>query len=450
MATPQIDVTRLIESQKLGWFTIRLVLVSWIITFFDGFDLNVIGFVAPYLTGEFHLTKIMMSNIFSAGLIGTMIGGFFFGWLGDRIGRRPGVILAVAGFGVLTLCYALANSYEMLLAIRFLDGIAIGGMLPLCWALNVEYVPKKYRATVVTLIMLGYSFGSSLGGPIANALIPRHGWQSVYIFGGICSLVSALILVATLPESIRFLVAKAAAPSRIAAALKPLAPNLPPNATYIASDEANELGTAKNFHVKMLFRGNLAWITPIFWLGYIASSITAFFLATWTPLLFESLGFARAEAANAAAINSLGGALGGLLLMRILDHRGPTMVMIMPLCAIPLLLIAGLADLAHPQFLIASFLVFVALIGGHYGMHSSAGIFYPSAIRGNGAGWATSVAKIGSIAGPILGGLILSTNLPIRQIFVCLAVCPAVLALCMFTVGRIYAQPEPKTAIRTA
>jgi len=80
------------------------------------------------------------------------------------------------------------------------------------------------------------------------------------------------------------------------------------------------------------------------------------------------------------------------------------------------------------------------LIGGHFGLHSVCGIFYPSAYRGNGAGWATSVAKIGSVAGPYLGGMILSTNLPVRNIYAVLAVSPAVFAICIYLVGRRHSQ----------
>jgi AAHS family 4-hydroxybenzoate transporter-like MFS transporter len=71
-------------------------------------------------------------------------------------------------------------------------------------------------------------------------------------------------------------------------------------------------------------------------------------------------------------------------------------------------------------------------------MHSICGIFYPSAYRGNGAGWATSIAKIGSVAGPILGGIVLSTSLPVRDIFAVLAVCPVVMAMCIYIVGRMH------------
>src|SRR6266704_693930 len=126
----KVDVSQIIEQQKLNGFLIALVVGSWVITFFDGFDMNVISFAAPYLAPEFHLDRVMMGKVFSIGLVGTMVGGFLFGYLGDKIGRRPAIILATAAFGVLTMAMALAGSYQQLLAIRFLDGVAIGGMLP--------------------------------------------------------------------------------------------------------------------------------------------------------------------------------------------------------------------------------------------------------------------------------------------------------------------------------
>ena len=138
-----IDVSQVVEQQKLGRFLVGLVAISWIITFFDGFDSQAIAFAAPYLSTQYHLDRVMMGNIFSMGLVGTLIGGFGFGYLGDRIGRRPAIILATGAFGLLTLAFVLANGYASLLALRLIDGIAIGGMLPLAWALNIEFAPKR-------------------------------------------------------------------------------------------------------------------------------------------------------------------------------------------------------------------------------------------------------------------------------------------------------------------
>jgi len=219
-ATNTVDVSAIIERQKLTRFLARLVAISWIITFFDGFDSNLISFAAPYFRSDYHLTTIQTGNIFSMGLFGTMVGGFLLGYVGDRIGRRPTVIFATAAFGIVTMCFAFANSYWSLFALRFINGVPLGGMLPLAWALNTEYAPKRCRSTIVTVIMMGYSLGTGLGGPIAIWLIPKMGWQNVFVLGGAISLACAFILYAVLPESIRFLAAKGLEPQRIATILR--------------------------------------------------------------------------------------------------------------------------------------------------------------------------------------------------------------------------------------
>ncbi|MGP0072216.1 MAG: MFS transporter [Bryobacteraceae bacterium] len=436
-----VDVSEIIERQKLGRFLIGLVLVSWIITFFDGLDTNLISFAAPYFGAQYHLSKIQLGNIFSVGLFGTMVGGFALGYLGDRVGRRPMVVLATALFGVLTMCFALASSYRSLVSLRFIDGLPLGGMLPLAWALNIEYAPKRYRATIVTVIMMGYSLGTALGGPIAIWLIPKFGWKSVFVFGGAVSLVCAGILFAILPESIRFLASKGLSADRVRARIAPIlrriAPGqpIPANAIFVVGDESQQ---NKDFKPSLLFRGELRWITPLVWMAYIASSLAVFFIVNWTPVVFEALKYSRKEAATAASLYSAMGAVGGLLLMRFTDKRGAIAITIMPVMTTILLVTASFVAMGHVEFLVLSAITGGFLIGGHFGMHSICGIFYPSAYRANGAGWATSIAKIGSVAGPILGGIVLSTTLPVRYIFAVLAVCPALMAVCIYIVGRMH------------
>jgi AAHS family 4-hydroxybenzoate transporter-like MFS transporter len=437
MEQQEVDVSSIIEQQQLNGFLVALVVGSWVITFFDGFDMNVISFAAPYIAPEFHLDRVMMGKVFSIGLAGTMVGGFLFVYFGDRIGRRPSIIAATALFSVLTMAIAFSKSYEQLLTLRFLDGIAIGGMLPLSWALNIEYAPKRFRSTIVTTVMVGYSLGTALGGPVTVWLAPRYGWGSVFLIGGGLSLVSAIGLLVMLPESVRYLASQGRKPETIARIVRRLAPDreLPANPRFVVADE----GTAsRSFNVRLLFERELRVITPLLWIAYIFSSMTAFFLATWTPLVFEQLGFSRSTAALAATVNSAFGALGGLSLMRFTDRFGAIAITIMPLLAIPLLLVTAFADLGSDGFLVATAFITLFLIGGHFGLHSIAGIFYPSAYRSNGTGWATSVAKIGSIAGPYIAGLILATSLPVRNIFAVVAICPAVFVVCILIIGRMH------------
>jgi MFS transporter, AAHS family, 4-hydroxybenzoate transporter len=173
---------------------------------------------------------------------------------------------------------------------------------------------------------------------------------------------------------------------------------------FVLSDEPK---VDRQFRVSDLFRGNLRFITPLLWLGYIASSFAIYFAASWGPMVLEELKFLRSTSVLVASTGGLLGAVAGLALMRFTDRFGA-------------LLIAG----------------------SHFGILSIAGIFYPSAIRASGAGWATSVAKIGAILGPTVGAAVLSSGLPIIRSCALLAVCPAILFACALGIHMVTRSPR--------
>jgi AAHS family 4-hydroxybenzoate transporter-like MFS transporter len=431
------DLSEIIEQQKLTPFIVRLVMLSWIVTFFDGFDVSVLSFVAPDLSAALHINRLTLGNVFGAGQAGMVLGGFLFGYLGDRIGRRLSIILATASFGALSLAIAFSGSYATLLGLRFVEGIAMGGLFPLAWALNIEYVPRRYRSTVVTLIMVGYSIGSSSAGPLTILLTPRYGWRSLFVVGGSFAIVGTGLLLLLLPESLRFLAINNKRPALTQAYARHLAPDRVISATdrFVISDEGRTSG--KEFSVSMLFRNELRWITPLMWLAYAASSMAVFFGSSWGPTILQMVGFSRSTAALTASVNVLAGAIGGLLLMRFVDRRGATSIAIFPGFAIPILLAMAFSGIGGRGFLVLYFFGSMCVIGAHYGLMGIAGIFYPSAYRSNGTGWTSSVGKIGSIVGPMLGGVALSSHMPVKAVFAMLAVCPLVVAACVLMIGRL-------------
>ena len=434
--TGTIDVARLIEGRRLTGFNYRLIVISWLITFFDGFDQMMISFTAPYMRDELHLTTPQIGWMISAGIAGMMAGGFLFSWIADRIGRRPTIIGAAYAFGILTAATAFARTLDQLLMFRFFDGLAIGGMLPLAWALNIEFVPKRMRSTVVTIIMMGYSIGTSCAGPLTNWLAPTYGWQGVYLAGGIGTLVCATLLLLYLPESIRFLVTKGLRPDRVAATIARMEPEMAPSKDdrFTLSDEGVD---RSGFHVRQLFKGDLARITPLLWIGYTVSSLAVYFMSSWGPIVLEELDFPRSTAAWASAASGAMGALAGLALMRFTDTRGPRSIAFLPACAVIVLLVLGMGLLPHGLIIPGQMMMALTVSGGHFGILSIAGIFYPSAIRASGAGWATSIAKLGGILGPVLGGYVLASGLPILRSYALLAICPAILCLCALALARI-------------
>jgi AAHS family 4-hydroxybenzoate transporter-like MFS transporter len=391
----------------------------------------------------------MLGNVFSAGLVGMMLGGFLLSYIGDRVGRRPTIVASAVAFGILTAAVALAGSYHALLALRFFDGLALGGMLPLAWALNIEFVPSRMRSTVVTVIMMGYSVGTSIAGPMTNWIAPHHGWQGVYLAGGIGSLCCAAALWFGLPESIRFLVLKGRRPDLVRRLLRRIDPTIDASATdqFVLGDE---IKPDRNFHVGQLFRGDLRLITPVLWLGYFASSLAIYFAVSWGPIVVEDLNFPRHTSALVASTGSLLGALAGLLLMRFTDRRGPGSVAVYPAICVPVLLAMGFGLIPREAFL--AFVVLSALLisGGHFGILSIAGIFYPSSIRASGAGWATSVAKLGAILGPIVGAIVLSSGMPIIRSYALLAVWPAILCACALVIAAVVRGRAPAASAGAA
>ena len=438
MSSPAtFDVSQAIEKQKLGGFAAGLIVTSWLVTFFDGFDMNVISFTSKRLEASFHIGPQLLGHVFSIGIFGALLGGFLFGWIGDRLGRRPSIILATGVFSVLTVLLAFARSYDQLLALRFLNGLALGGAIPLIWALNVEFVPRRFRATAVTLVMLGYGFGVAAAGPIARVLLHHYDWPAVFLFGGALSALATLLLLIALPESLRFLLVTSNRPDTVARTLRRMgvAPGPQPGDQLILTDEASH--PAKPFRIPMLFQERLRWLTPLLWIGYIASSMSTFFLTFWGPLVLEGVGFSPDQAAWVSSMNSLCGAAGGLAIMRFTDVKGSISIAIMPILAVPMLLAAGLAHMSLSVFFVLSIAISIFLGGSHYAITSIVGLFYPSSIRANGAGWASSMAKVGSVLGPLIGGYVLSTALPVKNTYALLAICPAIYGACVLTIGLI-------------
>jgi MFS transporter, AAHS family, 4-hydroxybenzoate transporter len=431
------DVAQIIEGQQPGRILVRLVLICWVVTFFDGFDTNAIAFAAPYLAQAYSFDKSQLSTVFAAGGAGTLFGGFVFGALGDHVGRRRAVVIATLIFALLTLLLAMSNQYWELLVVRCLNGIALGGALPLIWALGVEYVPTRYRATSVTLIMLGYGIGVAAAGPVSVALLPRYGWQSIFVFGGVASLLAAASLWAFLPESLRYLATRGADSTRLAEVVRWVDPlrNDPIDAQYVLVAPHSQ--ERQSWLPMPLFKGQVRWITPLLWLGYVASSMLAFFYTTWGPTVFEEMGLDRSTAAWMVSLNSLAGAIGGVALMRFTDRLGVISIAVMPAIAVPSLLVIGLAPMPPMGAVVLLALLYVFIGGSHYGIISIAGTFYPTAHRALGAGWMSGIGKLGSILAPLLGGVLLSSHMPVQRVFAVLAIFPGIFALCGFIIGRL-------------
>jgi AAHS family 4-hydroxybenzoate transporter-like MFS transporter len=335
-----------------------------------------------------------------------------------------------------------------LLALRFLAGVGIGGVVPNAIAYMSEFAPKRWRATWITLMYTGYTIGSGVGGLVAAWLVPQFGWQIVFVIGGIAPVATGLMLVFVLPESIRFLALKGGRDAEVARIVARLAPQIrvTPGTRFVLGGELQGDGHARqNASFRLLLAGRLRVLTPVLWGVYIANSMALFFLNSWLPMLIESVGLSAQQAALVSAMFQVGGTLGGLALMRFVDTRGAMIITVLPVVGTPLVALLG-TGMPQPMLVAAVFLIGFAVVGTQFGLNAVAALVYPTALRAKGTGAAVGIQKIGAIAGPMLGGMLLSAHLPVQQLFYLGAVPVAVVALLAFTLGRLHRADEDDAA----
>ncbi|MFB0612552.1 MFS transporter [Aurantiacibacter poecillastricola] len=432
-----LDVAQFLHERGFNRYHAYLLMLCSFVTFFDGQDFTALPYALPYIRDEWGIDDTTTGLITSAAFLGQMIGSLFGAYLGDVFGRRPVIITCTIGSAVLTSLVGFASTPEMLIALRFISGFAIGGLLAPVWALSIESMPKAMRSTSVTIIMLGFSFGASSAAPIANWTAPVLGWQGIFWVCGAMTGVFALVLLFTLPESARWLAAKEKSPRRIAETLSRFdrKADLSGYTHFTLSDE-RKATTSENPFAKFreLFVGALAFVTPLIWGAYFFSSIAIYLKNAYGVIFMENLGLARTDAAWLSAASGMAGAIAGVALLALTERRGPGWIALAPLIGIPIVLLVGFGYVAGGTELAATLLIGAIFVGaGHAAVISITSIYYPSAVRSFGGGWASFMAKFGAVAAPMIGSMagFLQGASGAREGYVFTAMCLAGIVVCI-------------------
>lgn len=410
-----IPVNKVVDDAKFSKFHMLVIGLCSLLMIIDGYDMISYGSVVAHLMGLWDMSPVAAGLLGAAALLGMLVGGMGIAPLADKYGRRPLMLASLTVSSLASLGCALSTGVVSLGIFRFLVGVSLGAMVANLLSLVGEYAPRKSRAFAVSFVGSVYSVGGILAAALAIYLIPNFGWQSVFILS-ILPILFVPVLWQILPESPEFLALK----NRRAELEKVLAkvdPQCDPRTVTAVVQEAE----AKAPVAKLFAEGNFR-NTILIWVVFAMTMLLSYGLNTWLPTLMTTAGYPLGSGLFNLVILNVGGLIGamagGWLADRWTLKRALQLYFV--LAALSLVSLAS-----NPAPLVLNLLLMVAgatTIGTLAIVHALAVEYYPSTMRSTGVGWAAGVGRIGAMAGPILGGTLLSLALPFEQNFMAVAV----------------------------
>lgn len=397
----------------------------------EGFDIQAMGVAAPQLGPELKMSREVLGEALSASNIGLVFGAMLGGWLADRLGRKPVLIMALLVFGAFTLVTMQARSYEVLFAARLATGLGFGGALPNVMAIAAEVSRPEKRGATAAMMFTGMPVGGCIVA-LLSWLGGQQDWRTLFLIGGVVPLAMAPLLL--------FFMRETKAPERQATKLADVLPwgvaipagivfwlaleqlrNVPGGGSVagIAPWLGGVIGILVAYMVvyrKALFSEGRASASLLLWLVFFPTLLILYLVLNWLPTLVNAKGFAEDASLSAVLFNG-GSIVGALVLGPLVDRFGVRW----PLVLAFLGLIGALVGLGWATEFVAVMALSAAvgffLLGANYALYGAAASYYPMEVRGRGSGAAIAWGRLGSVAGPLVGGYLLQGGAAPGEVF---------------------------------
>lgn len=411
--SPELISARM-ERLPFSRFHFRILSIAGACSFFDAFDSLTLSYVLPVLVGLWQLSPADIGLLISTGYVGQVLGAWGFSWWAERIGRVRAMQWTIALIAALAALCAAAWSYPILLGLRFIQGLGLGGEVPVGATYINEFTNARTRGRVVFGLQTFFAFAVAMTALIGTIVVPTLGWRWMFILGTIPALL-AIPLRRLMPELPRWLAQRVSleaadkATTRIeqaviasgVATLAPLPGNIPPI-------------VEKKARVAELFDPAYRWRTFSVWaLCFCYASISTA-MGAWLPTIYRTiykLPLASAlQYSLATASASFLGACVGIFFIDRLGRRkcffiafilGSLPMAYLGLTTVPSSAIEVMVLTSLGNFMLAW------LIPGLYVYMPE---IYPTRMRALGAGVGSSWFRIATIVSPTIIGFLLSTT----------------------------------------
>lgn len=407
-----LPLQAVIDNGGIAPIQVWVVFLCTFVALAEGIDLNLIPLLATSIRADWNVDAATFGVIFSAGPIGLIIGGLGVGWFSDRFGRRWALIGAMTVMTLGTVATAFVTDVPGLLICRIVTGIGFGGVVPVTSTMVSEFLPSRFRANVVALVILGQSAGGLVASLLMKTQLSTLPWQTVILYGSVLCVLTTLLLFAALPESPRYLLLKGGGGLRLASMLRRLRITEPLDAAAVGSD-------AEKGQLWDLFTNGRALGTLLLWLVFIGICAPVSFLTNWLANMATAAASNPDAGANTTAAYWAGGIVGGLVLPLFCIRFSVEKVLagVILAAAVSCVALGPALRLGGWDALGLAFATGMFVSGAFYLMVPPAVRVYPTAIRSTGVGAAVAFGRFGNMLSPWLAGLMINAGQPPSIVF---------------------------------
>ncbi|MGW7275194.1 MFS transporter [Streptomyces sp. NPDC054864] len=389
--------------------TVRLIVGA--VTFFEAFDQLLIAYALPDLRHEWDLSTSAATLLLTVGSIGMLIGALLSGRLADRIGRVKVIALCIALSSVANLALSVSTSPDAFMALRFVQGLAIGGEVPVAATFIAEITRSHQRGRFVLLYELVFPAGLTVGALVAAWVVPILGWRWMYALAALPGLLCILVQ-RKVPESPRWLAdhGRTAEADAVMAGIeadveritaKPLPP-VPEALPVVAPGEAAS-------GLRGLFTGRYRRRTLIIGVLWFTGYFVNYGITSWLPTIYQNrYDLSLSDALLYSTVTSCAGLLGCLVAALTVDRVGRRKVITGCLggAALMLATLAAVGADTPVQVLLWTSLAAVFFFGSNICLYLYTPELFPTRMRALGSSVGGAMNRLGVILGPIVVGVV--------------------------------------------
>jgi putative MFS transporter len=436
-ATVTQSVTARIERLPVSRWHVKVRTLIGAVTFFEAFNQLLIASALPQLIKLWHLTPGQSTFLVTSGSIGMLLGALAAGWFGDRIGRVRLVAIGTALTGVAGIVLVFSPGLVFFEWLRFIQGIGIGGVVPVAATYINEIFKAKGRGRFVLLYELVFPFGLTIAALVAYWVVPAFGWRILFLIGGLPALIVAFLQFGV-PESPRWLASRGRhddaerSLARIEASVARSAGSELPAPAAVDADVTAAQGTGG---LRDLLTGRYLRRTVVVSLLWFAGYFVNYGLTSWLPTIYTKVFHVTlATGLLYTVLTDALGLIGCLAAALLVDRLGRRPVLVAGLTgsAIALLILAAAGAHSTGSIAVWSSIAGLFVFGTNISLYLYTPELYPTRSRAMGTSVGGVFARLGVIFGPTVVGAVLGSGTSTAPVFVVLglvSVAGAVVAL---------------------